>query len=371
MGLDAFRAFLLFPFFAFIPDIVRWVRRYSEGLWYFPSLRFLVLPFTTVWAFGILAPLAAHHVSPPLWFAAVIGILTWRMIRVGQKVRLHYLDYCLEHEAMSESTRTKWNRCREEGWSEGGVTPAPASPLSSGDERKRFAGAISGLRSAANSEWLVIGAGVAASLLAMKVFGSLDGSEFRGNIAVLLVGAAILGVTGLPAGVRLSRVNSAKEELDAVWHALHVFCHSPPTVPVGSRAPWSARSRFGDAENRRSYLLWNAVLIGLLLISAVVLYPLIGANSPGEAELSYPLSGSAAFARLIHLRFDTTTPGWVFCAYVAATLLATPIFLGCGLAALVGQTASAATVLFEGEDALEHERQSLAIFGTNVPSPRA
>jgi len=371
LGLDAFRAFLLLPFFAFIPDIIRWMRRYSEGLWFFPKLRFLVLPFTAVWAFGILLPVLADHVSPPLWFAAVIFVLAWRMVRLSQKIRSHYLDYCLEHEALSDATRAKWNLCRENNWGAAGAAACPASRLSTQEEVRRFSAAVADLRSSPTSELLVCGSGLAGSLLAMQVLSGLHGQQLRGNAGMFFVAFGIVGVTAVPAAVRLLRAPSAKEELDAAWHALHAFCHSPPTVPLGSRAPWSARSRFGDAENRRSYLLWNALLIGFLLISAVVLYPLLGSHAPGESEFSYPLTGSAAFARLIQLRFDATTPGWVFCGYFAAALLATPIFIGCGLAALVGPTASAAQVLFEGDDALEHERQSMATSGTTVPSPRA
>jgi uncharacterized membrane protein YhdT len=368
LGLDAFRALLLVPFAAFIPDILRWIARYSSGSWYFPKLRFLVLPFTTVWLVGIMIPVAADHVGAPLWFGAVVGILVWRMIRVGQKVRTHYLDYCLEHEALSEATRTKWKRCRDSGWSEGGVDPSPAAPLSSLAEQKRFKEAVYDIRWAAGFDWMLVIAGIVVGLFAMKVFAGLLGSPLRGNGSMMMMGLAIIGICAIPAALRLGKVSSAKEELDGVWHALHVFCHSPPTVPLGSRAPWSVRSRYGDAENRRGYLLWNVVLIGFLLISAVVLYPLIGGMAPGDTNPSYPIAGSMAAGRLLLLRFDTTTPGWVLCAYFAATFLATPIFFGSGLVALVGPSAAGGRNLFERDDALEHERQ---VFNSSTSGPTA
>src|SRR4029453_696517 len=125
--------------------------------------------------------------------------------------------------------------------------------LSCHEDLELFDDSVLGLRSASTADRIVIAVALVVGLSSMKVFGGLQGSELRGNASMMLIGLAIMGICGLPALCRIVGAR-AKQEMDATWHALQVFCHSPPTVPPGSRAPWSARSRYGDAGNRRAPL---------------------------------------------------------------------------------------------------------------------
>ena len=335
------------------------MNRGSEGKWYFTKLRFLTIPFTLFYLLGYGIPLLADHISPPLWFAAVIGIVTWRVTRVSGKIREHFLDYALEHPSLSTTTRDKWKACRESNWQQGNAPPAPAAPFTSDGQLEDYKAALFSLRKLSGDHLDVVLFALVAACASMWEFGEVRGGSLRGTYQMTMIGIVIMSIFGIPAILKMVFSRFSEQLIDAALTALHVFCESPPTVPVGSRAPWSPRSRYGDAENRRAYLIWNLVLVAFLLNSAVVLYPLIGSDVPGEMLGSrYVDAGSMCFFKILHLRYDATTPAWGFGGYFVATFLVTPLFFLAGLVTLVGPTAAAANRLFESNDAIEHERAS-------------
>lgn len=353
VGVDALRLVLVLPFYAFGLDIIRWWVRFSAGRMYVPRLRLLSFPFTLTWVFGIVAPLMAHSQSPILWFGAVVAIMTWRMIRVGQKIRTHYIDYCLEHPGLSYSTREKWKHFRKLGWKRWGNRP---SPTNQGSGWSQFYWAVKALRSGRAADWVMLGSAIVATVISMTAFGAVAETSYRTRIQSLVIGVSITGMSSIGILRCLGGGQSLWITLSALWHAVQTWCHSPPTVARGARAAWSERSRFGDAENRRAYLVWNVVLVTLLLLSAVVFYPLFNGDVDSPGELRYPLVGSGLFSRLYMVQADPNMTTPVRGIYIAATLLAPPLFFASGLLALVGPTARACRVLFEEENALEHER---------------
>lgn len=345
---DALRLVLMLPFYAFGLDLLRWCHRAASSRFYFPRLHLLWFPFTVAWAFGIVVPLIADAVQPPLWFGVVLLIAVWRMTRVSQKVREHYLDYCLEHPGLSQATREKWRQCREHNWNE--VTPAYPSL-----DQQHFHDAVNSLRAGNKVGWLLLVTAVITGSVAMVLFGRLAGQPYRAQGEALAIGVLISGTCALALLIAWDG-ESLAVTWAAVWHAIQTWCHSPPTVSPGARAAWSERSRYGDAENRRAYLVWNVVLITLLVLSAVVYYPLWTGESTGPAPFRYPAVGSGLLSRLHVVRADPEIHVNIVVLYVVATVLAAPLFVGTGLLVLVGPTAKGGRELFEDDDALEHER---------------
>ena len=351
VGADALRLVLVLPFLALGLDIVRWCFRFDAGRAYFPLLRLLVLPFVLMWGVGIVVPLIAYQTSPPLWFAAVVFILAWRIIRVGEKIREHYLDYSLEHQGLSHATREKWKSCRSFGWrpcvepSDPSIRFAPS-----------FLQAVGGLRGGSMARMLLVGSAVVVSIVSMKVFSDLGETPYRARTGALVIGLAITCMPMLSTVLCLKDGEPIGVALRAVWHAVQVWCHSPPTVAPGARAAWSERSRYGDAENRRAYLVWNVVLITFVLLSAVVFYPLFSGSVDAESAPQYPIAGSGLLSRLLVLGADPNMTQMLLGAYLVATAFASPLFIVTGLLAIVGPTAKACRRLFEDDDALEHER---------------
>jgi hypothetical protein len=72
---------------------------------------------------------------------------------------------------------------------------------------------------------------------------------------------------------------------------------------------------------------------------------------------AYQLSGSRAFGRLLELQYDQRFSRVLCAIYFAATWTVPALFIGTSLMALVGPAALGARVLFENDEAIEHEEQ--------------
>ena len=355
VSVDALRLVLLVPIWPLALDIGRWVIRVRDSRKYLPKLWFLWMPFCTVWLLGIGAPFVAHHISPVFWYPTVIGIVVWRLIRISQKIAEHYIDYSIENESLSEATRTKWRQARESNWLIENKDPAPANELRSDAEVLDFRTALAGMRSRTSREAYVV---ALAAVIGIRSLNWIPTTGVTTDIQLSPadVGAAFFTILVLP--VILSRWLSrfgAREVSDSV-RAIEVFVNSPPAVPSNSRAPWSPRSRYGDAENRRSYLVWNVLLIGLLLLSATVFYPLCLHNPPGQTSVGhYPVVGTAMFVRFQQLLSDSTVPRTVLWGSAAMAFIVIQVCVIGGITALIGPAVTAANRLFEGESSLESE----------------
>lgn len=352
LGIDAFRFDPRLLFFLLAADIFRWWLRFSAGEWYVPRLKYLVAPWAMLLITALAIPMVAHLIHPLAWWGTVIGILAWRVIRVGQKVRNHYLDYALEHESLSVENRKRWKALRSSDW-QGDTEPQPHRALSESDSN-RFQRALLGLRGQGRDEILYAIVAAVTAAVCMKLLGDLGYVKLRERGLVVACSIAIAGI-GIWTLLFLRAVGSFGELWQATWHALHVFCHSPGKAEVGARAPWSERSRYGDAENRQAYLVWNLVGVTLLVLAATVFYPLVSDPLRDGKLGQYPLTGTLGLARLLELRFDRILDPAQRWLYFGSLWVIPPMFVATGLMSIVGGTAHGARVLFENDDALEHE----------------
>ncbi len=363
LGIDAFRIAPGLLVLLLAADIFRWWYRFSAGQWYVPNLRFLAAPWTILLIITLVLPMTSYAIHPTAWWGTVIAIITWRVIRVGQKIRTHYLDYALEHHGLSVPARTQWQSLRNSDWRNGQAEPMPSRPLSLAD-LKRFREAVLALRGQGRDEVAYAVFAAFAAALCMKVFHDLGYVTLRGKGVVVLCSVGIASIGIWPIAFQRHVTVPIGELWDATWHAIHVFCHSPASVPAGARAPWSERSRYGDAANRQSYLVWNVVAITLLVLSATIFYPLISDPLRDSKLGEYPLFGTLGTIRLLELRFDrilTSPEQWL---YFGAMWLVPPAFIATSLMAIVGSTARGARVLFENDDALVHESYESPVFFT-------
>jgi hypothetical protein len=261
LGIDALRIVPIVLYVPLLLDLLRWWNRFNTGRWFVPELRFLIAPFTFVWLIGVGIPVLAYFMHPTAWWGVVIGLIGWRMIRMGQRVRTHYVDYCLEHERLTEATRAKWKQRRLNDWQDVPGQPNSEQTEASVGMKQRFDKAVEWMRSEGRSEVLYGFVTLLAAIGSVMLVNALGYVCLREQTSILLVACALTSMGVITSLMQCEAGASLKELWEATWHAIQVFCHSPPTVPLGSRAPWSARSRYGDAENRRAYLVWNVLLV--------------------------------------------------------------------------------------------------------------
>ncbi len=354
-GIDGGRMMPMFWATPLLFDLMRWWYRFGGRRWFFPQLRFLIAPNSLLMLLGVGLPMLAYLLHPAAWWGAAIGVLCWRMTRVSQKIRTHYFDYCVENEKLCETTRRDWKRRQSTYWLDDGQPPTPRHPYDSTAMKQRFERAVASVR---GETWCatiyLLLAGIVAGL-SMHALEELGYVVLREHAVTRWVAIGVLSI-GLATTLILRPTGASLGKLwDATWHALLVFCHAPPSVSPGSRAPWSFRSRFGDAENRRAYLVWNAVLVTLLLLGVIVAYPLISDPWRDNRLGVYPVTGTLMGVRLLEVRYEREFVSQWGTVYFVGSWMAPPLFLASSLLALVGPFAFGARELFEGPDALEHE----------------
>lgn len=361
--LDAFRMMLLTPVFFLFAELLRWAMYFREEGFRRPGCRILYAPILTTWFLTIAVPALASVVSLGLWAFSLIVLAGWRLLRMTKALREHYLDYVIENPQLTVSTRRKWKLLRKNGFAPRGDEGKPACNLSAAG-RNRFENAIRKLRGFKRLMWaswaLIIVVAIGAAVVVERPV-AIEYGTIRSDLTYLslfiLIGPMALGL------VSVCWRQDTYSSIRLVHRCILVWCQSPPNIPEEQLAPWSARSRFGRADERIAYLHWNLFLFSALLLPVAVYYPvyatdMVSLHSRGDYE-PYPISGSKYF---LHLKDGLTN----FRTSLSARLrIVWGTFAGMGVIVtftwllVLAPTLQAAETLIEGPQALEQERQGL------------
>ena len=343
---DALRAVLLFTPVAPLVDLFRWLFRIRDGKHYATKLKWLIVPFTTVWLLTIVVPAAAHSLWLDGWAIACMATSLGLATVFASKVESHFLEYALLDARLGHGAREKWKTWLNDRF----LTVLPERPLTP-EEQSRFDEAVKALSlTVTHKDLLYVGTAILAAIV---VLSPADGFWYRLGPRYLVCVAAFLALPLGVAALNLKSVAGWKRQLFCTAAAFQLWCNSPPAVRPGARVPWSPRSPFGNAENRRALLFMFAAAIAFLLIPFVVFFPVLETFSGVSWQFSYQITGSQLFARFNTLRLS---PDQALLLKVAMPLLAggvMPLFFFGVLFCLVGPTVGATDELFRGSQALE------------------
>ena len=355
---DAFRNTVLSPVPALFADLLLWGYRAKFRSVRSPSIRFLVAPVTCLWFFAVLLPAIASVHSMGLWAFVLVILAGWRILHVTHQVREHYLDYAFENPRISVATRNKWKGSRQGGFRN---EVEPARSLSEA-ELKSFRRARLSLENQVGFVCWVVAAFVCAGALAwVAVQHSATLAPEVARVLLLLMGMAVIALPGAAGVGLLLSEGRPLRDLKLLCKALAVWCHSPPAVDEALLAPWSARSRFGRADDRTSYLHWNLLFIALLILPVAVFYPWYstdGLHVFHDPWLEkYAISGSKWFAHLKHAFGNADVPVLLRMGLLVQIFCAAPLMvIGSWILGLL-PTLRAAETLLDGRNALEQEVQ--------------
>jgi len=358
--IDAFRMFLLAPYFAVMFDMVRWACMFRDHGFRRPQSTFLCAPATITWFLAVGVPALASVFSLQLWAFSLIVFAGWRILVVTRKLHEHYLDYAIENPRMSVATRRKWQRLRKAGFPENHPEAKPSRELSE-EDRKQFQQAKTDVGSF-RDRLMVGGACILfVAIFAFLIVGIPGEARFGTLQQHLVLFAALFWILPPYAALGLGALRKRLDfGLKLVHRCLLVWCHSPADVPDEMLVPWSPRSRFGNCQERVSYLRWNVLLISALILPVVVFYPIYANDMISMYDTmafdAYPISGSKIFLHLKVVLLDYDTPLYGRLLIIWGTFCGVSMLLVCTWSALLEPSLRAAETLFEGADALEQEQ---------------
>lgn len=367
-----FRWYLAAPYWSLVLDGFRWISRCEREDVRKPPSLLLALPFTTIWLLLFVLPLHIYLSAGEKWWAVYLVVLAvWRMVRFSRRVALHYCSYAIENHGVSHTARTYWQRQFAK------ILPSPIAPADyppkelvaqSGHPRGRLRRDYSTLFS-----FNVIACVTVVAALPLAYVSSIRAQLFDNAPPALyhvwpLVSLSIIALLALNVGNAFNGVRNGQHitvhflpfPVGTSWYALVNWCDSPPPADPSDVAPWSGRSPYGHAFDRRDYAVWNALLVGIPIAVLWLNYFLNDTTSLSTSVTDYACQGVFAESR-------ADVSGVVYLKVTLLSFVALICFFGAILSSVAGPSVSVAYNFFEKTNATHHRRVS-PLIAENISS---
>lgn len=342
--IDIFHIFLFYPFLPLLLDGCRHLSRFrnEDGINAAPTSVLTAIPLTETCLLVVTAGNLLLGLGIRPYVVAMSFFFIWRLTRLTSQIHRHYLDYLLEDHRISVVTRQQWRKLLSEDQWPSSHRYYPGHLTKSDHDAFDQAFDIT-------VNWRKFVQVPRVVGLVMCVLAAIRPAQ-NDQVQSWVVIAFVVLVPHC-----LTIWDSPFNRVKHVLRALGVWVDSPAMTNVADRAPWTAKTRFGPAEQRQSYLFWSVLQLSAFSIPIVLFmpfipdYPFTDATNSNSAFFGGPtrfiLESCYRDSSLAQLMYG-----------IAAMIFCGPVLFFLSLLATTGPLMRHANQLFDDEGAFLHER---------------